>query len=250
MSRKTVPVPVFVYMALLVYICISYSVLVLQEPYVDLFVQEDHIYETVGSLGFFITAVLFVIALRKSRIPENKQDNPPLKQLSYLVLAIIFVIGAGEEISWGQRIFGFETPESLKEFNVQDEVSLHNLTAFQGEDASLMKVERLFTIFAFTFTLLIPLVANFSRPAAHFLNRVMPVPHWSLGLLFLANFMVAKIAKMLLRESYQHSTISVTQAVQEVKESNYAVLFVLVAAYIAFILLKPRSANAKTAIPR
>lgn len=34
---------------------------------------------------------------------------------------------AGEEISWGQRILGFETPDALREVNRQDEFTLHNV---------------------------------------------------------------------------------------------------------------------------
>jgi hypothetical protein len=41
--------------------------------------------------------------------------------------ALVFLFGAGEEVSWTQRIFGFETPESLKDMNVQGELTLHNL---------------------------------------------------------------------------------------------------------------------------
>ncbi len=32
----------------------------------------------------------------------------------------------GEEISWGQRILEFDTPEALQSVNVQNEVNLHN----------------------------------------------------------------------------------------------------------------------------
>lgn len=41
--------------------------------------------------------------------------------------AFLFLFGAGEEVSWTQRMFGFETPESLKDANVQGELTLHNL---------------------------------------------------------------------------------------------------------------------------
>jgi len=40
-------------------------------------------------------------------------------------LAVFFV--AGEEISWGQRIFGWMTPQKFWEMNVQGETNLHNL---------------------------------------------------------------------------------------------------------------------------
>ncbi len=40
---------------------------------------------------------------------------------------VIFFLGFGEEISWGQRIFGFETPENLERINAQKEFNLHNI---------------------------------------------------------------------------------------------------------------------------
>lgn len=46
---------------------------------------------------------------------------------SYLVLTLGFIFIAGEEISWGQRVFDFAGPEALVERNLQDEANLHNL---------------------------------------------------------------------------------------------------------------------------
>src|SRR5690606_21726008 len=40
---------------------------------------------------------------------------------------LILLFGAGEEISWGQRIFGFDTPEAIYQHNAQGEMNLHNL---------------------------------------------------------------------------------------------------------------------------
>ena len=40
-------------------------------------------------------------------------------------LGMIFV--AGEEISWGQRLLGLETPDDLEEINKQGETNLHNI---------------------------------------------------------------------------------------------------------------------------
>ena len=41
---------------------------------------------------------------------------------------LIMLAGVGEEISWGQRIFGWSTPEGLEEINHQGETNLHNIT--------------------------------------------------------------------------------------------------------------------------
>ncbi len=45
----------------------------------------------------------------------------------YLAFALVMFFCAGEEISWGQRILGFETPDALREINRQDEFTLHNI---------------------------------------------------------------------------------------------------------------------------
>ena len=40
---------------------------------------------------------------------------------------LLFFLAAGEEISWGQRIFGWESGEFFKENNKQSETNFHNL---------------------------------------------------------------------------------------------------------------------------
>ncbi|MDD8046815.1 MAG: hypothetical protein PHF14_10165 [Verrucomicrobiota bacterium] len=44
------------------------------------------------------------------------------------MLGLFFFVCAGEEISWGQRVFGFETPDAMLEVNEQEEFNLHNLS--------------------------------------------------------------------------------------------------------------------------
>ena len=44
-----------------------------------------------------------------------------------LFLAALFLLGAMEEVSWGQRLFGWGTPAILREVNVQRETTIHNL---------------------------------------------------------------------------------------------------------------------------
>jgi hypothetical protein len=47
--------------------------------------------------------------------------------LLYLVVGAGLVCMIGEEVSWGQRLFGWQTPESLREINLQQETTLHNI---------------------------------------------------------------------------------------------------------------------------
>ena len=47
--------------------------------------------------------------------------------LGLTLMGLLFLFGLGEEISWGQRIIGFESPQFFKQYNTQMEFNLHNL---------------------------------------------------------------------------------------------------------------------------
>ena len=69
------------------------------------------------------TAMLLATALILKRLGH------PRIGVAYYLLAILFVFAALEEISWGQRLFGWGTPEALSEINVQQETTVHNIPA-------------------------------------------------------------------------------------------------------------------------
>ena len=69
---------------------------------------------------FFLTALLLL------EIAARRRPTWP-----YILGALALVFAAGEEISWGQRIFLFETPDYLREINLQDEFNLHNIEGLQ-----------------------------------------------------------------------------------------------------------------------
>ncbi|MBU4563860.1 MAG: hypothetical protein KMY53_09215 [Desulfarculus sp.] len=48
-----------------------------------------------------------------------------------LLLGLGFLLVAGDEISWGERILGYHLPQFFARYNVQREVSLHNLRPVQ-----------------------------------------------------------------------------------------------------------------------
>lgn len=51
-----------------------------------------------------------------------------------ILVALVLFVMAGEELSWGQRIFGWDTPDSISAGNAQNETNLHNFAtqAFQN----------------------------------------------------------------------------------------------------------------------
>lgn len=51
----------------------------------------------------------------------------------YLLMFLSFglLVVSGDEISWGQRLFGLETPEAIAEVSRQGDITLHNLNYFE-----------------------------------------------------------------------------------------------------------------------
>ena len=60
-------------------------------------------------------------------VVQLRQYRSWLFVVGCILLGIVLFFGAGEEISWGQRIFGIESSDYFKEKNTQGETNLHNL---------------------------------------------------------------------------------------------------------------------------
>ena len=66
-----------------------------------------------------------VVCIR--RVWVLRGQRPFLFLLMISLLALLFLFGAGEEASWGQRLFGIESGEFFQQNNTQGETNLHNL---------------------------------------------------------------------------------------------------------------------------
>ncbi|WP_340113490.1 hypothetical protein [Maribellus mangrovi] len=116
-------------------------------------VREDGWVEYLTTLFLFLGAVILGInAIKAIRQNDKKQI------LFYVLATLAFIFGAGEEISWGQRIFGIETGEYFMENNYQGETNLHNLE-IGGVDLNMLIFSKLmFIALAFYFVILPVLV--------------------------------------------------------------------------------------------
>jgi hypothetical protein len=83
---------------------------------------EDGFWETLGALALAGAGVLFLMA---GWLPRHRQVR-----WMYVALGAAMLLGALEEVSWGQRLIGFDTPEPLRAINVQQETNLHNLGGY------------------------------------------------------------------------------------------------------------------------
>ena len=86
---------------------------------------EDGLMEWATFISFAVAGILF---LRVASIMTGSGDRTPVWQrwLFYgLAVGAWFV--AFEEISWGQRLFGWGTPEVFEAYNSEGETNLHNI---------------------------------------------------------------------------------------------------------------------------
>lgn len=86
------------------------------------YVREDGFIEWLTVL-----ALLFGAFTSWKRALIVKNSKGLLFLFSLIIFGCVFLFGAGEEISWGQRIFEIESPEFFKKHNSQMETNFHNL---------------------------------------------------------------------------------------------------------------------------
>lgn len=76
-----------------------------------------------------------------------------------LFAALVFLFGAGEEVSWGQRLFSVETPEWFEARNKQSEMNLHNLVV-GGHSINKLVFSKLLGLALLIYLLVLPTLAR------------------------------------------------------------------------------------------
>jgi hypothetical protein len=128
--------------------------------FMDWFCHEDGWVENTQAVLLFIASMICLAGLKKRG----------WKNLWYAGYAAMFFMNFGEEISWGQRIFGIATPEKLRAENVQGELNLHNLV---GVNSHVRMVGMLVVV---GFLFIIPWLAELSPSFRAFTRKLaMPV---------------------------------------------------------------------------
>ncbi len=83
-------------------------------------VAEDNWGEYLTAFNYLVAFILFAMASWSS-----KKLSAPI----YLLLCALLVLAGMEELSWGQRMVGIDTPDYLKAYNHKGEINLHNMIA-------------------------------------------------------------------------------------------------------------------------
>jgi hypothetical protein len=208
----------------------AYLALLLPRQLVDRFTLEDGLFETLGAVALFAASVMLVVLWRR-----RARDESRIYRLVLLGLAVIFFFAAGEEISWGQHLFDWRTPESFAEHNVQGETTLHNL-----EQAGGMS-NLVFNLFWLTFGLLIPLAA-LSETARRSLRRYVPIFPLAIGLLLLLNYALSKGVRVALPTSLYSGSDVLGHTSVEIKEALAECLFL---AGVVWLYLKSPATSSR-----
>ena len=87
-----------------------------------LWTGEDRVAEWL-QVVFFVGALVEAVRAQRALARAGRRGTASL----YLVAVAGLVFLVGEEISWGQRIFGWSTPEGLAAMNRQGETTVHNI---------------------------------------------------------------------------------------------------------------------------
>ena len=136
-------------------------------------IEEDGISEDAQALLYFLaSAIGFATAMRFRKYQQ--------KRLFWLLLIFGFgMLFVGfEEISWGQRIFGIQTPDFVKVENIQSELTIHNLKPIEKI------LHPSFTILGFYGGLAWLFTSKTKSWSAADLRRFI-IPGWYLSLYFL-----------------------------------------------------------------
>lgn len=150
--------------------------------------DEDRFFEWATAISLFLAFAICVYLFIKT------------KNIFYILLSVLFFFGAGEEISWGQRIIGFRTPELMEEINVQKEFSFHNIEIFNTADfqhrekeglARLLEVNFLFRLFIIGYGIVLPFFVYHVKLIRKLTEWAkLPVPPISIGIFFFVNWFV------------------------------------------------------------
>lgn len=203
------------------------------------FTNEDSWVENFTALAFLFSSIVFFKTFWSSR-----DENPILgkitrnRNLVYLLLGLLFFVAFGEEISWGQRIFNWSTPEALAKINYQKETNIHNLDFFTFKDEVddsfwsflfVLNAGRLFFYFWFLYMVLLPGLSIISKRFHLFLKKKsIPVPSLWIGLLMISNLLIAKFYKLYTSDFAGDYSGSI----DEIQEGNYALLIAVLSVHL------------------
>ncbi len=177
----------YVFISVFVFIGVVLSH-VAPEYYKQTYVVEDGLIQWLQ-----VIALVIVMSLCFWRVYVLGSRKPLLFLVMTFLLGLLFFFAAGEEISWGQRIFGIASPEWFATHNNQEEINVHNLVV-SGTKLNRVVFSTGLGILMFFYLLVVsPLYRKQDKLARIVDDLAVPIPklHHTIG--FIAVVVIAQL---------------------------------------------------------
>lgn len=152
--------------------------------------------------GFVETVTVFVLLTGTivcwSRVIKLKKKKPAWFLICTFILGALYLFGAGEEISWGQRIFDRTSSEFFLKNNTQGETNFHNLE-IKLESGKKIRINKtvfglILGIIVAVYMIILPILYERFTWAKKTINSwAMPMSRWIHVILYLILFAIASI---------------------------------------------------------
>jgi hypothetical protein len=218
-----------IFAGLLALMLALYGLVFLPEATYSKLIAEERLVEGIGALALLAAAVLFFLTYRRLGETPTAGGRARVKRLALLLLAVAFLFGFGEEISWGQRLVGIDVPPEIKDASSQEELNLHNIEFMQ---AGWLDMDHAFQVFWLVFGVMIPVAAALYRPARRLLGGFLPLMPLVVAAALTTNQVFHYVAKPTFEPRYQNSDFPLAHSLYETKETMVAVIFAVGAFYL------------------
>ncbi len=177
-----------------------------------LWIREDGLVEWLTFVVLIaMSAFSFIVSFEFSRSGTEGRATKV-----WLFLGFLFFFGAMEEISWGQRILGIQSPEWFLRHNRQDEINIHNLVIY-GVNLNKVIFGRFLGIIVLIYMLGTPILYRLNRSFKNFINR------WAISIPQNYQILLFIIVNIILQFH-----LGLTKKVSEMRELSTCFFFFLV----------------------
>tara|TARA_B100000886_G_scaffold205753_1_gene142093 strand:- start:878 stop:1525 length:648 start_codon:yes stop_codon:yes gene_type:complete len=176
-----------IYMILMLILCLIPIIFLFDEELYHLIIMEDGVIEYLtASFLLFASIKLFFLFLKIYK----KYSVFNFGLLSY---SLVLFFGFGEEISWGQRIFGIQPPSFFSDNNFQGEINIHNMMVLGVDLNRWIFTYALVLIFTFYF-LITPIMYYKNKLPKTIVNRFsFLIPNYLYSSIFLITTLIINL---------------------------------------------------------
>lgn len=154
----------------------------------DVFAAEDNAVEWITAIMLLCISILCV-----ARLVTISKGKSMTWKLGVCAFAIIFFFGAGEEISWGQRLFNIESSAFFMENNAQKETNLHNLVV-SGKKVNKIVFSQLLMVAMVIYLIVLPILYRKMNSIKKLTQTfAVPVVQWHQTIAFLASTLIVTV---------------------------------------------------------